>query len=569
MSNKEIISLFRLHASLLDLHEENEWKIKPFLSAIFQLEKTEESLETKSIPDLRKLGFNQQISEKINEILHLGTFTDLQNLLDQTPKGILEVMQIKGLGAKKVRILWKELKIESLQNLFLACQENKVAKTKGFGEKTQENILAQIKYIRSNTGKKRYAEAEKYAYFLLDLFKKNFDQVLITGQIRRKLEIIDVVQLVVATESATKVHEFLNQIPQIQEEQNQSGVFAWRGFFDENNLKIEVKICNKKQFVSEIFVNSADLDHLNYRNKNHQTLLNIAKNKSFESESQIYQLANLPFIEPELREAMFEFELAEQNNLPKLLEFNDLKGSLHNHSTYSDGKNTLAQMAEYCKELGYEYLGIADHSKTAFYANGLSEERVRKQHQEIEELNAKLAPFKILKGIESDILNDGSLDYSDEILATFDFVVASVHSNLNMNEEKATQRLLKAISNPYTTILGHPTGRLLLRREGYPIDHQAVIDACAQHGVIIEINASPYRLDLDWRWVHYAIEKGVLLSINPDAHQKEAYSEMYYGVLVGRKGGLQKENTFNALNLAEIEAFLKKRKSVKGIDLPN
>lgn len=569
MSNKEIISLFRLHASLLDLHEENEWKIKPFLSAIFQLEKTEESLETKSIPDLRKLGFNQQISEKINEILHLGTFTDLQNLLDQTPKGILEVMQIKGLGAKKVRILWKELKIESLQNLFLACQENKVAKTKGFGEKTQENILAQIKYIRSNTGKKRYAEAEKYADFLLDLLEKNFDQALITGQIRRKLEIVDVVQLVVATESATKVHEFLNQIPQIQEEQNQSGVFAWRGFFDENNLKIEVKICNKKQFVSEIFVNSADLDHLNYRNKNHQTLLNIAKNKSFESESQIYQLANLPFIEPELREAMFEFELAEQNNLPKLLEFNDLKGSLHNHSTYSDGKNTLAQMAEYCKELGYEYLGIADHSKTAFYANGLSEERVRKQHQEIEELNAKLAPFKILKGIESDILNDGSLDYSDEILATFDFVVASVHSNLNMNEEKATQRLLKAISNPYTTILGHPTGRLLLRREGYPIDHQAVIDACAQHGVIIEINASPYRLDLDWRWVHYAIEKGVLLSINPDAHQKEAYSEMYYGVLVGRKGGLQKENTFNALNLAEIEAFLKKRKSVKGIDLPN
>ncbi|MDX5479816.1 MAG: PHP domain-containing protein, partial [Cyclobacteriaceae bacterium] len=207
------------------------------------------------------------------------------------------------------------------------------------------------------------------------------------------------------------------------------------------------------------------------------------------------------------------------------------------------------------------YLGISDHSRTASYAGGLEIEKVQKQHQEIDELNKKLAPFKIFKGIESDILTDGSLDYPDEILASFDFIVSSIHSGLSMDRKKATARLLKAIDNPYTTILGHPTGRLLLRREGYPIDHKVIIDACAKNGVIIEINANPWRLDLDWRWVNYAMEKGVKLSINPDAHEMEGYADMRYGVLVGRKGGLTKEMTFNALSRTEVEAYFQERKN--------
>jgi DNA polymerase (family 10) len=218
-------------------------------------------------------------------------------------------------------------------------------------------------------------------------------------------------------------------------------------------------------------------------------------------------------------------------------------------------------MAEYCKELGYEYLGISDHSRSAFYAGGLEIEKVQKQHQEIDLLNIELAPFRIFKGIESDILTDGSLDYPEEVLASFDFIVSSIHSNLGMDRKKATARLLNAIANPYTTILGHPTGRLLLRREGYPIDHKAVIDACALHNVVIEINANPWRLDLDWRWVNYAMDKGVKLSINPDAHEMEGYADMKYGVIAGRKGGLTKDMTFNAMSADEIGKYFQDRKS--------
>jgi len=281
--------------------------------------------------------------------------------------------------------------------------------------------------------------------------------------------------------------------------------------------------------------------------------------RAFSTEEEAYRHAGLAYIEPELREGSFEIGLAMENKLPKLVEMQDLRGILHNHSTYSDGKNTLEEMAVYCKELGFEYLGMSDHSRSAFYASGLEANRVRDQQVEIDALNKKLAPFRIFKGIESDILPDGSLDYEDEVLASFDFIVASIHSVLNMDLQKATNRLLKAIKNPYTTMLGHPTGRLLLERKGYPIDHKTVIDACAEEGVIIEINAHPWRLDLDWRWVHYALEKNVMISINPDAHEKAGYHDMRYGLLVGRKGGLTKEMTFNALPVDAVAAHFEKR----------
>jgi DNA polymerase (family 10) len=266
-------------------------------------------------------------------------------------------------------------------------------------------------------------------------------------------------------------------------------------------------------------------------------------------------------MQPELREGTLFIEKAEKNELPTLINWHDLKGTLHNHSTWSDGVNSIEEMALYCRDtLKLEYLGMCDHSKSAFYAKGLSIERVLQQHEEIDALNKKLEGFRIFKGIESDILYDGGLDYPDEILQKFDFVVASVHSILKMDEEKATSRLITAIENPYTNILGHPTGRLLLSRAGYPIDYKKVIDACAANNVVIEINANPLRLDLDWRWHQYALDKGVMLSINPDAHRIEGFTDMHYGVLVARKGGLYKEKCFNALSLAEItEAFAAKR----------
>jgi DNA polymerase (family 10) len=261
-----------------------------------------------------------------------------------------------------------------------------------------------------------------------------------------------------------------------------------------------------------------------------------------------------------MREGYREIELAKEKKLPTLIELTDLKGILHNHSTYSDGSNTLEEMAVYCKELGYEYLGICDHSKAAQYAGGLKETDILKQHIEIEKLNVELAPFKIFKGIECDILFDGSLDYNNEVLTSFDFIVSSVHSNLKMNEEKAMNRLIRAIENPFTTILGHPTGRLLLMREGYPVDHKKMIDACAANGVVIEINANPYRLDLDWKWIDYALNKDVKLSVNPDAHDLQGYHDMYYGVCSARKGGLYKEMCLNTLTLEEINSYFIQRK---------
>jgi DNA polymerase (family 10) len=262
-----------------------------------------------------------------------------------------------------------------------------------------------------------------------------------------------------------------------------------------------------------------------------------------------------------MREGLNEIEKASRQSIRyPLIETADLKGILHNHSTYSDGIHSLEEMAKACRDLGYEYLGICDHSKSAQYAGGLSIEKVIEQQEDILRLNTSMAPFKIFSGIESDILADGSLDYPDEILQRFDFIVASVHSGLRMDKEKATARLLKAIENPYTTILGHPTGRLLLSREGYPLDFEKILHSCAEHGVVVELNAHPYRLDLDWRWIDYAVSLGLQISINPDAHSTEGYADMYYGVCVARKGGLTPTNTFNTKNLTEITEWFKKRK---------
>jgi DNA polymerase (family 10) len=293
----------------------------------------------------------------------------------------------------------------------------------------------------------------------------------------------------------------------------------------------------------------------------HIQLVRYAGEETVETEEEIYESRGLNYIVPELREGRDEVELAATIEVSEgLIEYEDIKGMLHNHSTYSDGLHTLREMALYCKEQGWEYLGICDHSQTAVYAGGLKPDKVAEQHAEIDKLNIELAPFKILKGIESDVLGDGSLDYSEEVLNTFDFVVASIHQGFKMSEEQATARIIKAIENPHTTILGHLTGRLLLSRPGYPVNHEAIIDACAKNGVVIEINANPYRLDMDWRWIKYATDKGVMISINPDAHTKEGYHDTYFGVCAARKGYLQPSQTFNCLSLNEMEEYLAKRK---------
>lgn len=555
MENKTIARTLRLLSQLMELHDENPFKVKSVANAAFKVDKLPFPVASKSLDEMEQLdGLGKSIASKIWELVHTNTISDLGDLLSQTPPGIVEMLKIKGLGPKKILIIWKELGIENVGELYYACNENRLIEAKGFGLKTQEEIKKTIEFNMASNGRFLYAQVENFAESLLEQLKAEIQPefVCLAGQYRRRAEIIDSIDLILVKELDTSILQKLENLglkdPEVIENQINCQT--------ESGIKIVLSFVKKAELGWEMISRTGNPEHA-------ETLQAMLKGTDVlgMSEAEIYKLAGLHFIEPELREDNGEFKLAVSDSLPELIQYSDLKGSLHNHSTWSDGIHTLVEMALFCKnDLKLEYFGICDHSKSAFYANGLNETRIAAQHREIDDLNKSLAPFRIFKGIESDILYDGSLDYSNEVLASFDFVVASVHSILNMNEEKATERLIKAIENPYTTILGHPTGRLLLSRSGYPIDHKKVIDACAENQVIIEINANPLRLDLDWRWHQYAISKGVLLSINPDAHRKEGFNDMKYGILVARKGGLSKANCLNAMNLDQISILFEQKK---------
>lgn len=541
MTTEEIAAALKLTAQLMELHEENPFKIKSIANAAYKLNKTDIDLAGKSLQELEQIeGIGKGIAAKINELQTTKSLKELNEMIEKTPVGVIEILGVKGIGPKKVGQLWRELEIESIGELLYACNENRLITLKGFGSKTQIEVKKQIEFHRSNKGKFHYATIEKFALKLVEDFKTKYNTELIslTGDIRRKCEVIDKIEILIASKNAIGIDDIENMA----------------------NIKVELTTCNDNEFYDKLFETTATQEHISSIGSQPVTKQKTGYKSVIQAETAIYNSHGLQYIEPELREGLTEVGLARENKIPKLIEVTDLKGILHNHSTYSDGLNSLKDMAEYCKDLGYEYLGICDHSQSAFYAKGLKPERVLEQHKEIDELNKQLTPFHIFKGIESDILNDGSLDYPNDILKTFDFIVASIHSNLKMSEEKATTRLLKAIENPYTTILGHPTGRLLLSRPGYPIDHKKIIDACAANGVVIELNAHPFRLDIDWRWIPYCLEKGVKISINPDAHERQGYHDMYFGTCVARKGMLTKEMCFNTLSLNEMENYFESRK---------
>lgn len=557
MENKTIARVFRRLSQLMELHEENPFKVKSIANAYFKIDKLPFPLKDKSLAELEKIdGIGKSLATKITELLQTGEIQELNQLLQQTPTGIVDMLAIKGLGPKKIHIIWHQLGIESVGELYYACNENRLIAAKGFGLKTQDEIKNAIAFKMAANGKFLYAQIEQFIKSVVENlsgFLINFDQqasVHCTGQYRRYCEIIDELTLVVNSNHCDFLAEKIVTFEPLDFTKKENYFQAKA----DNGLCINLIIAKNEDFALHYFTSTGTPLHV-------ESILALAGSGPFSSEEAIYQKAGLDFILPELREGGNEIELAKNKKLPKLIELSDLKGSLHNHSTYSDGVNTLEEMAVFCKDnLGLQYLGICDHSKSAFYAKGLNEAQVLAQQAEIDALNKKLAPFKIFKGIESDILNDGSLDYDNHILKTFDFVVASVHSNLKMDENKATARLIKAIENPYTTILGHPTGRLLLSRPGYAINFKKVIDACAANQVVIEINANPLRLDLDWRWHRYAIEKGVLLSINPDAHRTEGFVDMHYGILVARKGGLSADKCLNAFDLAKITTHFDHKK---------
>ncbi len=563
MENKEIIKRLGRIGALLELHGENPFKVRGYSSAVYHLDKADIEVAGLGQKELEGInGIGKGIAATISEMNETGESTTLNELLEKTPKGLIPLLEINGFGPKKIRVIWQELDITDGETLYNACLEGKIAGVKGFGDKLQEKLKNALQFTFENKGKVRYRQAEKLVKAITNALKTKFPKALVgvAGDYRRNMEIINKISFVVGADNFDAIKAELENNSDLRADENNSGPFSWRGNIVSIGLPFEAHFCKEADYINVLMRHTGSDKHLAAEVVDGKSLYHFLYEKNYSAEEELYEEAGLQYIPPELREGSFEFHMAGSQSLPTLIEDKDLKGVLHNHSTYSDGKHTLEEMATYCQKLGYEYLGISDHSKTAVYANGLDEDRIRQQHIEIDALNQKMGPFKIFKGIESDILNDGSLDYDDDVLASFDFIVASIHSQLSMDISKATSRLLTAIANPFTTMLGHPTGRLLLKREGYPIDHKAVIDACAENNVIIEINAHPFRLDLDWRWVHYAIEKGVMLSINPDAHSMSQYELMKYGVLVGRKGGLNKEFTFNSLSCEEVKLHFDKRK---------
>lgn len=557
MDNYEIADQLSLLSKLMDIHGENSFKSKSYSSAAFAIEKLPQNIASLSHEKIFKIkGIGESVGKKVIEILEMGEMQLLKEYISNTPAGILEMMNIKGLGPKKINTIWKEMKINSIEELEKACLENRIAGKKGFGEKSQHNILDSIQFQQQNAGKYLYARVEAFAEAFTAKLKEKFPnhKTEITGEFRRQLEIIESLEWVTTVQGYDLKNYLVNE--QVQLVADRDGMLI---VTVEETLLLCFHTVQEKDFYQKLFETSCSDDFFQQWNA-------TAKATDFSAEESIFSSAEINYIPPYLRESGTILSKAKQNAFTSPVQTSDIKGLIHSHSNWSDGIYTIEQMADELINLGFEYLVISDHSKAAYYANGLTEQRIREQHRYIDELNKKTAPFKIFKSIECDILNDGALDYENKILASFDLVITSIHSNLDMDEEKAMKRLLGAITNPHTTILGHLTGRKLLQRKGYPVDYKTIIEACAEHHVVIEINASPGRLDMDWRWIEYALEKGVLLSINPDAHTTDEFHNLKYGVLVAQKGGLTRQQNLSSFSLKEFEEYLQKTKALKGIN---
>lgn len=558
MTNKEIARVFADLAAIMELHDENPFKIRSYQNTYITLRKLDKPLSEMSRAEMDAIkGVGKATGDKIEELLKTGQLETYQKYADITPAGVIEMLDIKGFGPKKIIAVWKDLGIETVGELLYACNENRLIELKGFGLKTQEDIRKAAEYFLKSRNKRFWAVAEADTEGVVNWLSSRLKSVGNTsykletvGELRRLSPIIEKIELLLEGVDNTDILFDNDNLILVDKKDT---TYLCR---TESNVPIVIHTCDVSEWGSKLFKFTGSKAFIEAFVKH--TLAASPDFKHLPTEKDVFEKANLPFIEPELRENEDIIKAADSNKLPNLIGFGDIKGVIHTHTHYSDGLNTIREMAEAAQRLGYRYLGISDHSKAAFYANGMKEDRVEQQWQEIDQINTSLFNFRILKSIECDILYDGVLDYHDDILRGFDFVIASIHSNLKMDEHKATNRLIKAIENPFVNILGHPTGRLLLSREGYPIDHKKVIDACAANKVSIELNANPYRLDLDWTWIPYARERGVLICINPDAHSIEGINDIRYGVMTARKGWLDTEGCLNARDLDGFWDFVKK-----------
>ena len=568
-------------STLLELKDENVFKIRAYSNAARSIEAWGGNLsDLQDEEALAKIpGIGKAIAAKVKELAGTGSLKYLEELRGEFPAAILELFSISGLGAKKVKALYEQLKISSIEELQKACEAGRVAQLPGFGETTQAKISTAIAQRAKHSGSFQLGQIAGEAETLLSDLKAHADalHVDVAGSYRRRKEIVRDLDLVVATKKPEAITKFFAAHPLVEsiiaQGPTKTSVRLRSG------IQCDLRVVNTAEYPFALNYFTGSKEHnIEMRNRalkrswtlNEYRLAPLppdpkTKRKSspipkVRDEAELYRALDLDFIPPELRENCGEFEAATNHSLPRLIEKENLRGTFHCHTVASDGHNTLEEMAAAAQELGLQYLGIAEHSKSSIQAHGLDEAKLRAQVAAIRKLNKKFDGFRIFAGVECDILRDGSLDFPDEVLSELDFAVASIHSVFNLSEAEMTKRMIRAMENPFITILGHPTGRLLLKREPYVVDLAAIIDAAAATGTWIEINAAPKRLDLDWRWWPLAKQKGVKCVINPDAHRVERLQDLWFGVGVARKGWLTKADVMNCLPLEKIEQELKRKR---------
>jgi len=571
---REIVKTLSNIATLLELKGENSFKIRAYKTGSDIIENFSGDIEQIAKDDkLDEIkGIGKALASKIQEIINTGKLSYYENLKSEFPDSIFELFDISNLGPKKIKNLYDNLKIDSIEKLEASCRSGEISQVSGFGEKSVAKILEAIAFRKDNAKFFRTGDIAPIAENILNFLKKlpQVSQAKIAGSYRRGKEIVHDIDFIVATKSPIEVIDQFTKMVEVDEIISKGKTKS--SIRLNNGLQCDLRAVKSSEFPFALsYFTGSKAHNIRMRslaNSNEYTLNEYAliqKNKNeqipIQNETELYEKLGLTYIPPALREGQGEIEASQNSTLPNLVKIDNLKGTFHNHTTASDGKNSLEEMANAAKDLGLQYLGISDHSKSSVQANGLSADRLLNQIDEVKKYNNNIEDnFKIFSGVECDILKNGNLDYDDSILSQLDYSVASVHSSFSLTEKEMTKRVIKAIENPFVTMIGHLTGRLLLLRKPYDINVSKIIDACAENNTIIEINANPRRLDMDWRWWKHAKDKGVKCSINPDAHKIEHFQFLHFGIKIAQKGWLESSDVVNCLPLGKIEKLLNLKK---------
>jgi DNA polymerase (family 10) len=578
MDKSAITDILEEIAVLLELKGENPFKARAYTNAARALDNYEGDLAQLVAEDrLEELpGIGAALHQKITELVKTGRLKYYEELRASVPEGLLAMMDIPALGPKKIKVLYEKLGITSVAELEAACQAHRVRELAGFGAKTEEKLLAGIAQARDYSAQFLYAEAWAQAEEIREALREHEDvlQLSVGGSLRRGREVVKDLDFVASSRRPKEVMDFFVSLPWVKQVTNHGTTKS--SVLLKNGMSADLRVVSDKEYPYALHHFTGGKEHnvamrqraiAQGKKMSEWGLFEIGVGKKAgadeegklipcHTEQELFAALGLQYIPPELRENLGEIEAAEKREIPRLVEWTHLRGTFHCHTNWSDGKNTLAEMADEAHELGLDYLGIADHSKSSFQANGLNEERLAKQIELIAEYNAKTPGFHVFAGSEVDILKDGRLDFSDDVLSKLDYVVASVHNSMNQDEAGMTARVIRAMENEYVTMLGHPTGRLLLQREPYKIDLEKIIDCAARTGTWIELNCSSMRMELDWRWWHRARDKGVKCVINPDAHRMSQFAMLRHGVTMARKGWLRREDVMNTMTLDAIRKAL-------------